>query len=274
MASVYAAEDVDTGDTVALKLLLPELLKEKEPVVRFRREAQAGILLDHPHLVKVFDLGQFEGGALFLAMELIPGGSLADLMDLGPVEPRRALVLCRQVLEALGYAHGCGVVHRDLKPANILLVAAGTPDQPYEVAKVGDLGLVKLVGDTADALGAAKLTRTGVVFGTPAYMAPEQALGRLVDGRADLYSLGIILFEALTAVRPFDSDDPMDTMRRQVSAPPPTLAQAAGPRPAFTRDLEALVARALAKRPEDRFRDATAMRSALDEAFLSLDAVS
>ena len=273
MACVYAARDVGTGETVALKVLLPELVAVPESASRFRREASMGILLDHPHLVKVFDVGAFEGGGLFLAMEVLHGLSLGDLIDAGPLAPRRVLVLTRQVLDALAYAHGCGIVHRDLKPDNIMIVNAGAPGREYEVVKVCDLGLIKLVGEAAEALGAEKLTRTGIVFGTPAYMAPEQALGRAVDGRTDLYSLGVILFEALSGRRLFPGSDPMNVMRRQISEAPPTLASVAGPRPELTPAVEELVARALRKRPEERFADAAAMTAALDAAFLSLDSV-
>jgi eukaryotic-like serine/threonine-protein kinase len=269
MASVFAARDVASGATVALKVLLPELAQVSESVARFRREASMGILLDHPHLVKVFDVGAFESGGLFLAMEVVHGPSLGDLIDAGALGARRSLVLARQVLDALAYGHAFGIVHRDLKPDNVMVVTAGELGRTYEVVKVCDLGLVKLLGDAAEAMGAEKLTRTGIVFGTPAYMAPEQALGRAVDGRADLYALGVILFEALTGRRPFPGNDPMNVMRRHISEPPPALASAMGGK--VTPALEDLVARALRKRPEERFPDAAAMTAALDAAFLSLE---
>ena len=128
-------------------------------------------------------------------------------------------MLARQILDGVGHAHAQGLVHRDLKPDNIMLVDMGG----WERAKIVDFGLVKLIGDAEAAMGGGKLTSTGLVFGTPAYMAPEQALGRPIDGRADLYALATILFEMLTGRVPFDHPDPMMQMRMQVKAPPPRL---------------------------------------------------
>src|SRR5207244_9766713 len=126
---------------------------------------------------------------LFLVMEKVGGRTLTKILQEGPFHPRRALILARQLLDGIGHAHGHGLVHRDLKPDNIMVVDMGG----WERAKIVDFGLVKLIGDAGAAMGGAKLTTTGLVFGTPAYMAPEQALGRAVDGRADLYALATTL---------------------------------------------------------------------------------
>src|SRR5262249_13533596 len=153
-----------------------------------------------------------EAGGLYLVMERVQGQTLTKAIDAGPLPPRRALVIARQLLEGLGHAHAHGMIHRDLKPDNVMLVDMGG----WERAQLVDWGLVKLIGDAEAVMGGGKLTRTGVVQGTPRYMAPEQALGRLVDGRVDLYALGLILFEMLTGRVPFEHDDPVMIMRMQV----------------------------------------------------------
>ena len=268
VGAVYEAEHLQTGGTVAVKVLLPGLPDAVRVAERFRREARVGTLLDHPNIVELLDLVA-EDDTLYLVMERVRGRSVAAVLEDGTIVPRRALVIARQVLDALAHAHDRGLIHRDIKADNIMLAAAGTPEAPYERVKLLDFGLVKLVGDAAG--GADKLTQTGLVFGTPSYMAPEQALGRPLDGRADLYSLGIVLFEMLTGRRPYVSPDPVTLLRMQAAAPVPTLAGAAPGRPWCTAELEALIAGALAKRPDDRFRDAAEMRAGLDRAFVSLD---
>jgi serine/threonine-protein kinase len=266
--AVYEAEHVETGQPLALKTLLPDVPAAARVAERFRREAHAAPLLDHPNIVRVFDL-VVDGNTLCLVMELLHGRPLGELMEAGPIAPRRALVIVRQVLEALAHAHARGVIHRDLKPDNIMIVNAGEPGREHEMVKLLDFGFLKLVGDAA--AGSDKLTKTGVVAGTPTYMAPEQVLGRLVDARIDLYSLGVVGFEMLTGRAPFRSPDPQMLMRMHVSAPVPSLAGVAPGQRWCTPALEHLVARALAKDPELRFRDATEMITALDAAFLSLD---
>ena len=196
---------------------------------------------------------------------------MADLIEAGELTARRSLVIARQVLEALAHAHARGMIHRDIKPENLMLVTVGEPGRAYERVKLLDFGLVKLFGEAAGEIGGDKLTQTGLVFGTPAYMAPEQALGRGVDGRADLYAVGIVLFEMLIGRKPFRSPDVLTLLRMQASAPPPTLASVAAGRAWCTPELEALVGRALIKRADARFATAEAMIAALDAAFVSLD---
>jgi eukaryotic-like serine/threonine-protein kinase len=254
----------------AMKAPLGELAGSSDVMRRFAREANTTRLLDHPNLVAAVDVF-VEAETLFLVMELVRGPSVADLLDAGALPPRRALVLARQTLLGLAHAHAAGVVHRDLKPENLMLVPVGAPGREVDRVKILDFGLAKLVGDAAALIGGDKLTRTGVVFGTPAYMAPEQALGRPVDGRADLYALGIVLFEMLTGERPFRGDGPVALMRAQVSSPPPHLAERAAGAPWITPAMERLIAGALAKKPAERFPDAARMLEALDEAFLSID---
>jgi serine/threonine protein kinase len=268
MGAVYEAECIDTGELVAMKTLLPDAPEAARVAERFHREAHAATLLDHPNIVKVFDLVA-EDNTLFLVMELLRGKPLGEIIEAGAIAPRRTLVLVRQVLDALAHAHARGVIHRDLKPDNIMVVTVGDAERERELVKLLDFGLLKLVGDAA--FGADKLTHTGIVTGTPTYIAPEQVLGRPIDAKIDLYSLGVILFEMLTGRPPYRSPDPQTLMRMHVSAPLPTIASALPGRPWCTSALEYFVARALVKHPELRFRDAAEMMQALDAAFVSLD---
>ncbi|MBA3817818.1 MAG: serine/threonine protein kinase [Deltaproteobacteria bacterium] len=268
MGGVFEVED-ESGARFALKSPIADVGGGGDVTRRFAREANALRMLDHANLVAAVDVF-VEAGQLFLVMEKVTGVTLAKALQGGAFEPRRALVLARQLLEGVGHAHQQGLVHRDLKPDNIILVDMGGWDR----VKIIDFGLVKLLGDVAAAFGAGALTRTGLVFGTPAYIAPEQALGRVVDGRADLYAIGVILFEMLAGRPPFRDDDPVTLMRLHAKAPPPRLDELLG-RPAWcTSQVLALVGGALIKDPSSRFASTTAMTAALDEAFQSLDAVS
>jgi serine/threonine protein kinase len=268
MAGIWEVED-DAGHRHALKSPASGMSSHVDLARRFAREANALRLLDHPNLVRAIDVF-VDAGCLFLVMERVVGRTLGDAIAEGAFEPRRALVVTRQILEGLAHAHARGVVHRDLKPDNVMLVDMGG----WERAKIVDFGLVKLLGDAEAALGAGKLTRTGVVSGTPAYMAPEQALGRLVDERADLYAVGIILFELLTGRVPFQHAEPVALLRMQVKTPPPRLDELLGNSPWCTAALVALLDGVLAKDPGHRFPDAAAMTAALDSAFGSLDHVA
>jgi serine/threonine-protein kinase len=267
MGGVWEVE-ADDGTRYALKSPASGMVSAADAAKRFAREVNAVRMLDHPNLVAAVEVF-VEAGYLFLVMEKVIGVTLSKLIAKGPVPPRRALVLARQLLEGIGHAHGHGLVHRDLKPDNIMIVDMGG----WERAKIVDFGVVKLIGDAEAAMGGGKLTSTGLVFGTPAYMAPEQALGRTVDGRADLYALATILFEMLTGRVPFDNPDPMMQMRMQVKAPPPRLDMLVKREPWCTPQLIALVDAALSKEPDQRFRDAATMTAALDDAFLSIDHV-
>jgi serine/threonine-protein kinase len=267
MGGVWEVEAED-GTHYALKSPASGMTSASDAAKRFAREVNALRMLDHPNLVAAVDVF-VEAGYLFLVMEKVGGVTLTKVIAEGALQARRALVIARQLLEGVGHAHAQGLVHRDLKPDNVMVVDMGG----WERAKVVDFGVVKLIGDAEAAMGGGKLTSTGLVFGTPAYMAPEQALGRTVDGRADLYALATILFEMLTGRVPFDNPDPMMQMRMQVKAPPPRLDMLAKRAPWCTPQLIALVDAALSKEPDHRFRDAPTMISALDDAFLSIDHV-
>ncbi|MBX3155704.1 MAG: serine/threonine protein kinase [Deltaproteobacteria bacterium] len=270
MAAVFEATHLPTGRAVALKMLRADVPEAAEAVERFRREARLARLLAHPHIVEVLGVVE-EGEVSHLVMELVRGSSLAALADRGAVHVRRALVIVRQVLEGLGHAHAAGVIHRDVKPANVMVARVGEPGRERDHAKLLDFGVAKLVGEAAEVAGADRLTRTGLVFGTPAYLSPEQGHARPLDGRTDLYALGVVAFELLTGRVPFRSPDPATVVRMHAAAPIPTLASAAPGRPWCTPEVEALVRGALAKRPEDRFADAAAMIAAVERALLSID---
>jgi eukaryotic-like serine/threonine-protein kinase len=269
MGGVLEVED-DSGTRYALKSPVQDVGGTSDATRRFAREANALRLLEHPNLVAAVDVF-VDSGQLFLVMEKVAGKPLSSAIAEGPLAARRALVLGRQILEGAGHAHAAGLVHRDLKPDNVLLVPM---EGGWERAKIIDFGLVKLVGDAAAAYGAGALTRTGLVFGTPLYMSPEQALGRLVDGRADLYSIGVILFEMLIGKPPFHDPDPQTVLRLHVKVDVPSLRKLTNNAPWCTPQVVALVEGALAKKPEERFANAESMVACLDEAFSSLDRVA
>ncbi len=268
MGAVYEVEGAG-GARHAMKAALPDLEDGGEAARRLAREGNALQLLEHPHIIGAVDQ-LLEGGRLYVVMELARGLPLSQIVMRGPLAPRRALVLARQMLEGVEHAHGRGVVHRDLKPDNVIVTTAGTPENPFERVKLLDFGLVKLLDDAAALIGGSKLTRTGIAFGTPAYIAPESAQGRPIDGRADLYAIGVMLFEMLTGRLPFVESDPGRLLRAHVATPPPALGDVAPGAPFATPAMEALVGGALAKKPDDRFAGAAAMRACLDDAFLSV----
>ena len=265
MGGVFEVED-DAGGRYALKSPITDVNPSGEVTRRFAREANALRLLDHPNLVAASDVF-VEAGMLFLVMEKVAGRTLSAALREQRVTPRHALVLARQILDGVGHAHAQGLVHRDLKPDNIILVPMGGWDR----VKIIDFGLVKLIGDAAEAFGAASLTSTGLVFGTPQYMAPEQALGRLVDARADIYAVGVMLFEMLAGYPPFRDPDPQVMMRLHAKVPPPRLDEAAYRAPWCTPEIVALVEGALVKDPAGRFGSVPQIIAALDAAFRSID---
>jgi serine/threonine-protein kinase len=255
---IFRAIQFKVERPVAVKFLQREVVGERLAKSRFEREALALATLAHPNIVRLQDYG-FARGNPFLVMEYVEGKTLRGLLNDadGPLEIGRALHLARQILYALAYAHERGLVHRDLKPAN--MIVQSLPHQP-EHLKVLDFGFVKLLpGSDLDRGG--QLTRSGHTFGSPPYMSPEHATGSPVDGRADLYSLGVLLFEMLTGERPFKGDI-HELLRHHLTTPPPRLAaqrSELGRYPA----LQALVDRALAKKRDERFAHAGEFLEAL-----------
>jgi len=275
MAGVFEVED-PAGQRFALKAPIVDVNPNGDVTRRFAREANALRLLEHPNLVTAVDVF-VEAGYLFLVMEKVEGPTLAQRMSgdasVGgkpgrvALAPRRALVTARQILDGAGHAHARHLVHRDLKPDNLLLVDMGG----WERVKIIDFGIVKLLGDAAAAFGASALTNTGLVVGTPAYMAPEQALGRQIDARTDLYAIGVILFEMLTGRLPFQHDDPLKLMAMHVKTRLPKLDDVTQHAAWVTPEMCALVDGALIKDPAHRFPSAEVMIQALDDAFYSID---
>jgi serine/threonine-protein kinase len=259
MGRVYRAEHVGIGRPVAVKVLDPRGGFEPSARQRFEREAIATGRLRHPNCVGVTDFGMLPDSSLFLVMELLDGVTVDDLLaDHTRLPPPRAVAILRHVLRGLAHAHGQGLVHRDLTPRNVILVAQ--PDDP-DFAKVVDFGLAKMTGaDTGQTI-----TQTGIVCGTPSYMSTEQALGKPLDHRSDLYAATVLLFEMLTGRPPFHCDEALRTLSMHISAPPPTVAEVV-PDVAVPPALDRLIARGLAKRPEDRPQSADEYLAELDRA--------
>jgi beta-lactam-binding protein with PASTA domain len=247
MAIVYRAQDTLLNRPVALKTLYPELSADPQFVEGFRREAQAAANLSHPNIVPVFDWGE-DNGTYFIVMELVDGTSLADMLRGGrTLTASHSASLMAQVAAALGYAHRNGVVHRDVKPGNILIASDGQ-------VKVTDFGIAQAMS-VED-----QLAEEGSVMGTATYFSPEQAEGAAVDGRSDIYSLGVVLYEMLAGRPPFIGDSPVEVSSQHVhgTVPPPSDFNATIP-----ADLQAIVMEALAKSPERRYQSAEDLRSDL-----------
>lgn len=254
LGMVYRAAHVSLGRNVALKVLHDRFATTDVMRQRFEREAMALSKLSHPNVVTVIDFGS-EGEMLFLVMELLEGESLSDRLRRQKPGLREALSIARQILRALAYAHSLGVVHRDLKPANVMV--RSLPDGSEHVT-VLDFGLAKFVDESG-----ADLTRQGVVLGTPAYMAPEQATGDASGAPADVYAATVMLYELLTGTRPYRGGGSGELLKAHLIAPIPTLREARRD-VAFSAELEAFVRRGLAKRAQERFPDAQRMLEAFD----------
>jgi serine/threonine-protein kinase len=273
MGDVYLAEHVTIRKKVAIKVLHPEMSRMKEVVARFEREALAAAHIEHPNVAAASDFGKLDDGSFFLVLEYVEGRSLRQTIAGGPLELARAIHVARQIAGALARAHALGIVHRDLKPENVMLV---TRDGDPNFVKVLDFGIAKVpVGEIlGETLGTGQaLTQLGMVYGTPEYMAPEQALGQAVDARADLYALGVILFEMIAGTRPFDDESKVAILGMHVTAPVPSLKERA-PDAGVSCALDDLIARLMAKDARARFSDARELIDALDveESRLALGA--
>jgi eukaryotic-like serine/threonine-protein kinase len=264
MGAVYRAEHTMMRRDLAIKVLLPELSGKEEFARRFEREAESASRLDHPNIITVTDFGRTTEGSLFLAMEFLAGTSLAAAISAGPMPVDRALAIMHQILRALDHAHGAGVVHRDLKPENIMLIER---DGNREVVKILDFGIAKV---TEPQSGREALTQAGVIFGTPEYLSPEQALGEAVDARADIYAAGVILFEMLAGRRPFESEDKVKIISMHLAHAPPRL-QEVNPAVDVPIPLEQAVLQAMEKSRDNRFSTAVAFLQALEDAEVPLD---
>src|SRR5258708_4412316 len=243
MAAVYLARQTSPlRRDVAIKVVKPIAAEAADFVPRFEREAQTIASLSHPHIVKIFDYGR-QGETVYLVMELLRGGSLRDRLKNGPLALPEAARCLEQIASALDYAHQKGIIHRDLKPQNVLLDESGS-------LFLTDFGIAKALDETTG------LTHSGKVMGTPSYMAPEQWQGKTIDARADVYALGVMLFEMLGGEVPFKGDTPFTLMYMHLNDPPPSLRSL---RADIPPEIEQVVKGALAKSPSDRFRSAGAM---------------
>ncbi|ORT57847.1 protein kinase [Streptomyces sp. CB03238] len=249
MAEVFAAEDVRLGRTVAVKLLRADLAEDPVSKARFTREAQSVAGLNHHAIVAVYDSGEDVVGGQsvpYIVMELVEGRTIRDLLiNAEAPPPEQALIIVSGVLEALAYSHQHGIVHRDIKPANVIITHSGA-------VKVMDFGIARALHGAQSTM-----TQTGMVMGTPQYLSPEQALGKAVDHRSDLYATGCLLYELLALRPPFTGETPLSVVYQHVQdtpVPPSEVSDVAPP------ELDGLAMRALAKDPDDRFQSAEEMR--------------
>jgi serine/threonine-protein kinase len=272
MGRVYRVLHAPLHRAFAMKVLRRDLASHADLAARFLHEARATAAIKHPNVVQITDFGHLPGGAPYFVMELLAGETLARAMGGRPLPIDRVVPVLRQIASALGAAHAAGVVHRDLKPDNVFLVGgdgapgridranAGTP--PAQVwpidpeLRVVDFGAAKI-------LGSDRITRAGVVFGTPHYMSPEQARGDEVDRRADVYALGVIVYQMLTGRVPFEADTYLGVLSQHMFAEPKPPHEVRSKAPGLER-LEAIALRCLAKAPDDRFDSMEAILAALD----------
>ncbi|MEW6210648.1 MAG: protein kinase [Acidobacteriota bacterium] len=262
MGSVYKARRVHIGDEVAVKVLLQEFVKNTAALERFRREARAAAMLQHPNVVTIHDYGESSevSAPAFIVMELVRGTSLRDIIESEKqIAPRRAVALMKSICAGVGAAHRNGIVHRDIKPDNIIALPPD-PDDESERVKVLDFGIAKL----RDMVGTTALTQTGTVIGTPYYMSPEQCKAEHLDARSDVYSLGAMMYEMLVGGPPFTAATATGIVAKHLTQPPPPLPPDLG----IGADLEATIMRSLSKDPKDRQADAAEFSRELQSSLL------
>ena len=249
MATVFLARQRSMNRNVALKFLPNAFMNDAAYLQRFEREARIVAQLEHRNIVPVYDFGEYEDQP-YIAMRYMPAGSVEELLAAGPIPFQRVLSIVEQVASALDYAHQHGILHRDLKPSNILLDDGGG-------VFITDFGIARILGE-----GGSNITTQGVV-GTPSYMSPEQARGETLDGRSDVYALGVMLFELITGRRPFDSDTPYSIAVMHVTMQPPSPRDV---NPSVTAGVESVILRALRKQPDERYATAGELARALRAA--------
>ncbi|MCB9786952.1 MAG: protein kinase [Deltaproteobacteria bacterium] len=254
MGTVYVAEQTSMGREVAVKVLRPRFSQNKLAIKRFLREARAASRLTHPSTITVYDSGQTPDGLLYQVMERLNGRPLADVLEAeGALEVTRAVRILAQICDSLAEAHTHGIIHRDLKPENIFIEpTVGNP----EFVKVLDFGIAKMAEETGT-----QATATGMICGTPSYMSPEQTMGRELDGRSDIYAMGVLLYEMVAGERPFHGQSPMEIMLKHINEPPPALPPGVGG--PYAEALGAVLSRMMAKAPADRPADSQAAKAEL-----------
>ncbi|MGH7619541.1 MAG: protein kinase domain-containing protein, partial [Gemmatimonadaceae bacterium] len=255
MGRVYLAEHVRMGRKSAVKVMSPNMALSADAISRFNREASNASRINHPNVAQIYDFGETDDGMLYLAMEFVEGETLRSLIQRsGPLPIPRAAELTRQIADALGAAHHLGIVHRDLKPDNILL---SQRHDGLDLVKVVDFGIAKTVqGSGGESSGGQTVTTAGVSLGTPEYMSPEQLAGERLDARTDLYSLGLVLFNMLTANLPYPRVTSKETLVRRLTSKPQTLSQVV-PNAEWPPAIQAALDRALAPEPGDRYASVT-----------------
>ena len=267
MGEVYAAEHVHITKRVAVKVLHPEISHNPEALARFKQEAQSASSIGHDNIVLIDDFGQMDDGRFYLCMEFLGGSSLAEEMAAaGGMDPIRSLKLMVQVCDGLAAAHKKGIIHRDMKPENVFITkrSDGT-----ELVKILDFGIAKVSG-TDENQG---LTKTGTVFGTPHYMSPEQALGQKLDHRADIYSMGVMLFEIFTGQVPFKAESFMGILSQHITKPPPAPSTMT-PGRTIPKPIEDIILKAMAKEPDQRHGTMLELRNELEQVLKSIGGAS
>ncbi|MEO8452598.1 MAG: serine/threonine-protein kinase, partial [Gemmatimonadota bacterium] len=244
MGEVYLARHILMGRPCAIKVMVPALAQDADALGRFNREATNASRISHPNVCAVYDFGLTPDGLVYLAMEYIEGGTLTHELGGGPIPLERATAIVDQCAAGLQAAHDLGIVHRDLKPDNIMLVR----QKGREVVKLVDFGIAK----AGEGDGGLRVTKTGLVVGTPEYMSPEQLAGDDVDGASDQYGLALVLFRMLTGALPFRATTAQEMMIKRLTERPQTLADAA-PGVVFPAGLQAVLSRAMERQPRDRF---------------------
>lgn len=261
MGTVYKARHKQLGNYVAIKVINPELLEGKNETKenarkRFVNEARAVSQLNHENLIGLKDFGVTAEGAAYMVMDYVGGKTLDDLIQRGPLEHQSVLQIFKGICDGLGHAHSLGVVHRDIKSANIIISkdANGT-----ETPKLLDFGIARITGDDGKTQG---LTATGEIFGSPLYIAPEQSLSSKVDARADIYSLGCVLYECLTGKPPFKGDTAMHTVMMHLNSPIPSISQSGNKE--LPADLDIIINRCLQKEPADRYQSTKELKADIE----------
>lgn len=260
MGLVYVGVHRDIDKRVAVKVLRDDFSKRPEVVARFRQEARSASRIGHEHIVDIFDFGETVRGASYFVMEFLEGQDLANLLGReGTLEAERACSIVLQCCRALTATHAKGIVHRDIKPENIFLTKRHGID---DFVKIVDFGIAKMSDIETDGAPGRKLTKTGMIFGTPEYMSPEQAAGKELDHRVDIYALGIILYECLAGRVPFQGDTFMGVLTQHLFAELPPI-EALNPEAHVSAELQLVIHKALAKSPDERYQDTEELAEAL-----------